>query len=102
MKKLSLFLLIISCVFLTGCSSQSSSTTEQNANDTQPNAEKKSGDTTKTGKVTKVGEKFYLEEASGSKIEIDSYAYDLEAYTGQTLTITGQYSGDTLFVGKIE
>lgn len=100
MKKLGLLSIMVSMVFLAGCSSQPTSS-EQNANDTQSELEKKSGDTTKKGNLRKVDDKFYLEESGGAKFEVESYAYELDDYANQTITVTGQYSGDTLFIGKI-
>lgn len=62
----------------------------------------KVGTTTKTGKISNSGGVFYLQEAGQTPKEIDSYAIDLTEYVGQTVTASGQYSGDTLFVGSIE
>ena len=62
----------------------------------------KSGTTTKTGLVSSGGGVFYLEEAGQTPKEIDSYAINLADYLGQSVTVSGQYSGDTLFVGSIE
>jgi len=62
----------------------------------------KRGDTTKTGNITASGGRFFLTEAGSSPKEIESYALDLADYVGQTVTVTGQYSGDTLFVGSIQ
>lgn len=63
----------------------------------------KSGDTTKTGVIMKAGELYFLNEPDSNKpLPIDTYSVDLSQYTGQRVKVTGQYSGDTLFVGKIE
>jgi len=67
-----------------------------------PATTQKSGITTKTGKITNTAGKFYLQEASQTPNEIDSYAVDLGEYVNKTVTVSGQYSGDTLFVGSIE
>jgi len=67
-----------------------------------PSANQKSGTTTKTGKLTSNAGKFYFSENGQTPQEIDSYSVDLSAYVGQTVTISGQYSGDTLFVGSVE
>lgn len=92
-------------MLLAACSSQPTTTTAP-ANTTgtgaAPAAEEKRGDTVKTGVISQVGEKFFLQEAGQPPAEIESYAVDLNAYVGQTVTVTGQYSGDTLFVGKVE
>lgn len=67
-----------------------------------PAATEKSGTTTKTGKISLVGERFYLQEAGSTPKEIDSYVVDLNKYVDQTVTVSGQYSGDTLFVGSVK
>ena len=66
-----------------------------------PAADEKSGDTIKTGVISQVGTAYFLAEAGQSPKEIESYVVDLAEYVGQTVTVTGQYSGDTLFVGEI-
>ena len=67
-----------------------------------PSANQKSGTTTKTGKLTGSAGKFYFSQNGETPQEIDSYSVDLSAYVNQTVTISGQYSGDTLFVGSVE
>lgn len=62
----------------------------------------KTGTTTKTGLVSSSGGVFYLQESGQTPKEIDSYAINLADYLGQSVTVSGQYSGDTLFVGSIE
>ena len=61
----------------------------------------KQGDTSKTGLISQASGRYFLTEVGASPMEIDSYAVDLLDYLGQTITVTGQYSGDTLFVGSI-
>ena len=67
-----------------------------------PGATEKSGTTTKVGKITETAGKFYLQEAGQTPKEIESYVVELSEYVGQTVTVSGQYSGDTLFVGSIK
>lgn len=67
-----------------------------------PAATEKSGTTTKTGKISQMGEKFFLQEAGDTPKEVESYAVDLSKYVGKTITVSGQYSGDTLFVGSVK
>lgn len=64
--------------------------------------EQKQGDTTKTGVISTINGLYYLAEPGQTPKEIDSYAVELSAYVGKTVTVTGQYSGDTLFVGSVE
>ena len=66
-----------------------------------PSATEKSGTTTKVGKITASAGKFYLQEAGQTPKEIDSYVVDLGEYADKTVTVSGQYSGDTLFVGSV-
>jgi hypothetical protein len=67
-----------------------------------PAAAEKSGTTTKFGTISSSGGRFYLQEAGQNPLEIDSYVVELSEYVGQTITVSGQYSGDTLFVGSVE
>jgi len=67
-----------------------------------PAADQKKGDTIKTGMITETNGMYFLTEAGDTPKEIESYAVELSDYAGQTVTVTGQYSGDTLFVGKVE
>ncbi len=61
----------------------------------------KQGDTSKTGVISEVGGKFLIKESGKTPEEIESYSVDLSQYVGRTVTVTGQFSGDTLFVGSI-
>ena len=45
---------------------------------------------------------FYLQEVGQTPKEIDSCTVELSDYVGQTVIVSGQYSGDTLFVGSVE
>lgn len=67
-----------------------------------PAVNQKVGTTTKTGIISNSGGVFYLQEAGQTPKEIDSYTVELSEYVGQSVTVSGQYSGDTLFVGTIE
>ena len=86
-----------------GCTKQKNAVqqpaTQQGASQ---NSIQKVGDTTKTGKITTISGRFYLTEAGQTPKEIASDAVELSEYVGKTVTVTGQYSGDTLFVGSIE
>lgn len=67
-----------------------------------PAANQKVGTTTKTGVISNNNNVFYLQEVGQTPKEIDSYTVELGDYVGETVTVSGQYSGDTLFVGSIE
>ncbi|MCC6711459.1 MAG: hypothetical protein IT416_03885 [Candidatus Pacebacteria bacterium] len=98
MKKVFLSVVLLgSAILFAGCGKQNLTKQE-----VQRAANEKVGDTTKTGTISTVDGKYFLTEAGQVPKEIDSYAIDLSAYVGQKVTVTGQYSGDTLFVGNIE
>lgn len=59
-------------------------------------------DTVMTGKLQKAGDRYHLSLSSGETQPIDSYSLNLEEYVGQRVEATGQFSGDELFVSKLE
>ena len=91
-------LVIVAGWGLSGCTSKSTSQPTTNV----PAAEQKAGTTTKTGVVSSASGKYYLTVNGKQPEEIDSYSIDLSSYVGQTITIEGQYSGNTLFVGAVK
>ncbi len=103
MKKMSYFLiLLVSGFIFTGCLSSSAPTEQTTIDNNVPAADQKSGNTTKTGTISSAGGKYFLSEPGQPPREIESYSISLSEYVGKTVTVTGQYSGDTLFVGKIQ
>lgn len=62
--------------------------------------EGKSGFTTLTGTLTMNGSTGQLQTSTGP-VAVESLAVDLIDYNGLTVTVTGKYSGDTLFVSEI-
>ena len=96
-------LLMILCAgfIFSACTQATISPAAQN-NSQVPAAEQKVGDTSKTGMISQSGTIFFINVVGQEPEIIDSYAVELADYVGQTVTITGQYSGDTLFVGSIE
>lgn len=67
-----------------------------------PVVKEKVGTTTKTGTISESAGRFYLQEMGQTPKEIDSYTVELDVYVGQNVTVSGQYSGDTLFVGSVQ
>src|SRR5689334_5328053 len=61
----------------------------------------KKGDTTLSGKLTNTGGKYFVERVGQAPQEVNSYGVDLSVYTNKNVTVTGQFSGDTLYVGKV-
>ncbi len=89
-------------VFLGGCAVQQSVDSRDNDMSALSGEEEKKGDITKTGTVVKTANAYFLVETNGNKVELDSYKYQLSEYEGKVVTVTGQYSGDTLFVGNLQ
>lgn len=95
-KKFLFSFLLIFSMFLVGC------TTDSNQPESQPSQlEQKQGDTEVTGKIGGSEGSYFIQVSGLAPTMIDSYAVDLSQYVGQTLTVVGQYSGDTLFVGEV-
>ncbi len=61
-----------------------------------------SPDVTLTGSLIQAGTIYSLNVAGKPPIELDSRQVILKNYVGKTITVTGQYSGTTLFVSKIK
>ncbi len=91
-------------VLFAGCSKQlpATSTAAPTQSGTDVSPAPKVGNTTKTGKVENLSGKLYLQVTGQPPLEIDSYSVDLKSYVGKTVTITGEYSGNTLFAGSIK
>jgi len=98
-KLIFLSLIIVSSLTLAACTGGEEVTTPSESGTA---VEQKQGDTTKTGTITEVGGNYFITEAGGQPLQIQSYSVDLSAYVDQTVTVTGQFSGDELFVGKVE
>ena len=62
----------------------------------------KTGEASLRGSIYEANGKFYLNSARQSPVELDSYSLDLSQYAGQEVNLTGQYSGDKLFVNGID
>lgn len=89
-----LFATIIIVVALTACTNQQQAPA---VSAEPPTSQEKSGITTLTGMVEQVGKQYWLSH-DGERTEVSSYTVDLSIYVGKTVSLTGQYSGDTLFV----
>lgn len=99
-------LVFVTAVAFSGCTQKNTSDSTQGTSNSGAvggsKEEQKRGDTTKVGTITAAGGKYFLTEIGSSPKEIESYSVELSDYVGQNVTVTGQYSGDTLFVGKVE
>lgn len=63
--------------------------------------EDKQGSTSFKGVIVEVGGNYFLQKVGQGSEGIDSYSVSLQDYVGRLVTVTGQYSGDTLFVSEI-
>mgnify|MGYP000901814224 FL=1 len=100
MKKLIIILLVLAAFFALGAIALNKFKATVPAS-TSSTVQQKVGTTTKTGTISVSNNIFYLQEAGQTPKEIDSYTVDLGQYVGQSVTVSGQYSGDTLFVGSV-
>lgn len=103
MQKLIVVLIFIAILgggayFYINSSKKSANTSVQ----TQTQNTQKSGVTTKTGVISKAGGGYFIQEKGQEPLEIDSYSLDINSYLNKTVVVSGQYSGDTLFVTNIE
>lgn len=98
MKKYVLSLLLLASVSLAACTQ----TTTPSSDSSTSGIEEKRGDTTKSGLLVKQGEKYYIKSETGEMEEVESYSVDFSNFENQRVSATGQYSGDTLFIGKID
>ena len=95
-------MVVVAMVLLSACIPQSDQYQVTYDSESGVGLEEKQGATTVRGKVVGAGGSFYLLLDDSSRIELDSYAITLQDYVGQQVSVTGQYSGDTLFVGSVE
>lgn len=54
-----------------------------------------------TGTLIQNGDLFFITDASGQIHDLETYSVSFSEYVGKTVTVSGQYSGDTLFVTEI-
>jgi len=94
--------MIVFAMILTGCQEVQDNVESRNEDLQKIESEGRVGDTTLTGTIVVAGDTTYLVKLDGGRTQLDSYAYDLKEYANMQVVITGQYSGDTLFVGKLE
>jgi hypothetical protein len=82
--------LALCVVVFAGCGSTSNS----------PSAvvQEKAVNTTLSGTISKTGGKFFIQSTGKPTTELDSYTVKLDQYVGKKMSVTGQYSGTTLFV----
>ncbi len=97
MNKKIIFSVVAALVLMfTGCS------TTQSTQTTSASQEQKIGNTTLEGTVTGAAGKYFLSVPGEPTVQIDSYTVKFENYVSKKVKVTGQYSGDTLYVDKVE
>lgn len=101
-KFLLIGLVIASSLSFAACMPGADVSNSNNPTEISPAANEKQGETTKTGMISEIGGVFYIAVAGQAPEMIESLAVDLSQYVGQEVTVIGQYSGDTLFVGRVE
>lgn len=101
-KKLFLMTLVGGSLVLGGCLSSSQVQKDQIQPSAASQIEEKQGDTTLTGVISVANGIFYITPGGQPTQEIESYSVELGEYVGKTVTVTGQFSGDTLFIGSIQ
>jgi hypothetical protein len=95
----------LTAVILAGCTAGGTSSTPKVDSGSQDALEKpaeKVGTTTISGKLTQTGEQFFITVAGKPPQEISSYKLDFAPFVGKTVKVSGQFSGNTLFVSQIE
>ena len=89
--------LLISTLFLlTGCSATPSSEVESDVS-----TEARVGETTLSGALLGEGNAAILTTADGEIVNVESYAVDFTEYNGETVEVTGEFSGTTLVVDEV-
>ncbi len=68
----------------------------------QRGAENKVGETSLSGTLIQQGDDFFISQSGEEPTGVDSYDIKLTQYIGKEVTVTGQYSGNTLFVKEVE
>lgn len=97
MKHTFIGLTLVSSIFFTGCLPQSSDT----SNSEESTSDARVGETTLTGEISASGNVAVLTTEDGEAVTIESYAFELLDYVGKKVEVTGEYSGNTLFVDDI-
>ena len=63
--------------------------------------EQKNSEITLTGMLSKNGRLYFVTDSSGTLHDVETYSVSFDEYVGKTVTVSGQYSGNTLFVTEI-
>lgn len=91
------FILITSLVMFSACG-ESNSTFESSSS---KQLEQKNESFSLSGKLSKNGDLFFITDSMGAIHDIETYSVDFDSYVGKTITVSGEYSGNTFFVTQI-
>lgn len=90
-----ILLVIFLIVPLTACTGSVS--------ETETTVEQRQGESTLTGKLIATDASHgVLQADTGETVGLESYSVDFTAYDGQEVTVSGEFSGPTLFVDIIK
>jgi hypothetical protein len=89
--------LLVSSVLFSGCVNGNN---EADSSDSST-FEQKNATITISGKLTKSGNLYLITDTAGVSQDVETYSVDLDTYVDKSVTVSGQYSGDTLFVSEI-
>ncbi len=89
-------LIIVSSLLLGGCGSLKAGTTNSSS------VEEARPTTSFSGTVVVTGGTAVLLTVDKQNIDLESRKVDLDSYNGKKVTVTGEYSGTTLFVDEIK
>ncbi len=94
----------VTTVLLSACQSSPAGTTADDGTDAtaESGLEAKQGTTTLEGTVSGSAGAYVLENPTAPPTPIESYDVDLSTHVGDRVTVSGQYSGNTLFVTEVE
>lgn len=92
-----ILIFVVSLGFLSGCSHVKSGS-EPGVN---TKLEQKNAVVTITGTLSQNGELFFITDSLGAIHDVETYSVSFDEYTGKAVTVSGQYSGDTLYVTQI-
>lgn len=98
-KKLFTFFMIVvvSSAVFSGCSLLENSTYSMKNDE----YEQKNSEVTLTGMLSKNGEIYFITDSAGTLHDVETYSVSFDEYVGKSVTVSGQYSGNTLFVTEI-
>ncbi|MBP7700905.1 hypothetical protein KA111_02465 [Candidatus Woesebacteria bacterium] len=108
MKKNNFFKLLIIFIFIvSGCTKKPLDSKESDGlellnSGSEMKLEDKNSETSITGKISKSGDLYLISTAQGKTQDLESYSINFDNYVGKTITVVGEFSGNTLFVTEVK